>query len=71
MLEDREHALARGATIYGEILGYASTCDAWHRVALSVDLDEPVRAIELALADAGDRGPTRSNTSTSTAPGPS
>ena len=52
LLEDREHALARGAEIYGEILGYASTCDAWHRVALSVDLDEPVRAIELALEDA-------------------
>jgi 3-oxoacyl-[acyl-carrier-protein] synthase II len=52
VLEDREHALDRGATIYGEILGYASTCDAWHRVALSVELDEPVRAIELALADA-------------------
>ena len=53
VLEDREHALDRGARIYGEILGYASTCDAWHRVALSVDLDEPVRAIELALGDAG------------------
>src|SRR5919112_3086249 len=53
LLEEREHALARGAAIYGEILGYASTCDAWHRVALSVDLDEPVRAIELALRDAG------------------
>ena len=53
LLEEREHALARGAAIYGEILGYASTCDAWHRVALSVDLDEPVRAIELALKDAG------------------
>ena len=44
-----------GLKIYGEVLGYASTCDAWHRVALSVDLDEPVRAIELALADAGVR----------------
>ena len=52
VLEEREHARARGAKIYGEILGYASTCDAWHRVALSVDLDEPVRAIQLALADA-------------------
>jgi 3-oxoacyl-[acyl-carrier-protein] synthase II len=55
MLEDLEHAKGRGAAIYGEILGYASTCDAWHRVALAVDLDEPVRAIELALADAGVR----------------
>ena len=53
VLEDREHALARGAPIRGEVLGYASTCDAWHRVALAVDLDEPVRAVGLALADAG------------------
>jgi 3-oxoacyl-[acyl-carrier-protein] synthase II len=53
VLEEHEHALARGVPIYGEILGYASTCDAWHRVALAVDLDEPVRAVELALADAG------------------
>lgn len=52
VLEDREHAQARGARVYGEVLGYASTCDAWHRVALSIDLDEPVRAIELALEDA-------------------
>lgn len=52
VLEDREHAVSRGAAILGEILGYASTCDAWHRVALSIDLEEPVRAIQLALADA-------------------
>ena len=52
LLEEREHALARGVKVYGEILGYASTCDAWHRVALSLELDEPVRAIELALKDA-------------------
>ena len=52
VLEDRQHALARRATIHGEVLGYASTCDAWHRVALAVDLEEPVRAVELALADA-------------------
>ena len=53
VLEDWDHALGRGARIYGEVLGYASTCDAWHRVALSMDLDEPVRAIRLALDDAG------------------
>ena len=53
VLEDLEHAIDRGVPIYGEILGYASTCDAWHRVALAVDLDEPVRAVELAMADAG------------------
>lgn len=53
VLEDRDHALARGVPILGEILGYASTCDAWHRVAMKVDLEEPVRAIQLALEDAG------------------
>jgi 3-oxoacyl-[acyl-carrier-protein] synthase II len=55
VLEEREHARARGARIYGEVLGYASTCDAWHRVAMSVDLEEPIRAIGLALEDAGVR----------------
>ncbi len=55
VLEDREHARARGVKVYGEVLGYASTCDAWHRVALSIDLEEPVRAIQLALKDAGVR----------------
>jgi 3-oxoacyl-[acyl-carrier-protein] synthase II len=53
VLEELGHAVDRGARIYGEVLGYASTCDAWHRVAMSADLDEPVRAIGLALADAG------------------
>jgi len=52
VLEDRSRAVSRGATIYGEVLGYASTCDAWHRVSMSVDLEEPIRAIHLALEDA-------------------
>ena len=53
VLERREHALARGAAILAELAGYASTCDAYHRVQIAPDLEEPVRAIELALADAG------------------
>jgi 3-oxoacyl-[acyl-carrier-protein] synthase II len=53
VLEDAGHAKARGATILAEIAGYASTCDAFHRVQISPDVAEPVRAIELALADAG------------------
>jgi 3-oxoacyl-[acyl-carrier-protein] synthase II len=53
VLEEREHALARGATIYAEISGYGSTCDAYHRVQIAPDVIEPVRAIELALQDAG------------------
>ena len=52
VLESEEHARARGATILAEIAGYASTCDAFHRVQISPDVAEPVRAIELALADA-------------------
>ena len=53
VLEDREHAMERGATVLAELAGYASTCDAYHRVQIAPDVVEPVRAIELALADAG------------------
>jgi 3-oxoacyl-[acyl-carrier-protein] synthase II len=51
VLEDREHALERGATILAEIAGYGSTCDAYHRVQIAPDVAEPVRAIELALQE--------------------
>ncbi|HXG53550.1 MAG TPA: beta-ketoacyl-[acyl-carrier-protein] synthase family protein [candidate division Zixibacteria bacterium] len=53
VLEERERAVARGATIYAEILGYGSTCDAYHRVRLHPDGDEPARAMALAIEDAG------------------
>jgi 3-oxoacyl-[acyl-carrier-protein] synthase II len=53
VLEEREHALARGAKLLAEMAGYASTCDAFHRVQIAPDVAEPVRAIELALQDAG------------------
>lgn len=52
ILEDLEHAQERGAAILAEIAGYGSTCDAFHRVQIAPDVIEPVRAIELALADA-------------------
>jgi 3-oxoacyl-[acyl-carrier-protein] synthase II len=52
VLEEREHALARGASILAELAGYGSTCDAYHRVQIAPDVEEPVRAIETALADA-------------------
>jgi 3-oxoacyl-[acyl-carrier-protein] synthase II len=52
VLEDRAHALSRGAAILAELGGYGSTCDAYHRVQIAPQLDEPVRAIELALTDA-------------------
>src|SRR5439155_3406096 len=42
ILEEREHALSRGAEIFAEIAGYASTCDAYHRVQIAPDVVEPV-----------------------------
>lgn len=53
MLEDRERALARGAHIYGEIVGYASSCEAFHRVRLEECGEEPAHTITLALEEAG------------------
>lgn len=53
VLEERESALERGAPIYGEILGYGSTCDAYHRVQIMPDGEESARALTLALRDAG------------------
>ena len=53
VLEDYEHARARGARIYAEIAGYASTCEAFHRVRLSESAEEPARAVTEALEEAG------------------
>ncbi len=53
VLEELKHATARGAKIYAEITGYGATCDAYHRVRLAEDGDEPARAMRLALDDAG------------------
>src|ERR1051325_3422636 len=50
VLEELEHATKRGAKIYAEITGYGATCDAYHRVRLAEDGDEPARAMKLALA---------------------
>jgi len=55
ILETLESALSRDATIYAEITGYASTCDAYHRVRLEETGTEPARAMTLALTDAGRR----------------
>jgi 3-oxoacyl-[acyl-carrier-protein] synthase II len=53
VLEELDHARARGATVLAEIAGYGSTCDAYHRVQISPDVIEPVRAMELAMKQAG------------------
>ena len=53
VLEEREAAIARGARIYGEIAGYGSTCEAYHRVRLEECGEEPARAMGLAMAEAG------------------
>jgi 3-oxoacyl-[acyl-carrier-protein] synthase II len=53
VLEDYDHARARGANIYAELAGYGATCEAFHRVRLGEDGEEPARAIMLALEDAG------------------
>ncbi len=52
ILEDYVHARARGVRIYAEITGYASTCEAFHRVRMSDSPEEPARAITLALEEA-------------------
>jgi 3-oxoacyl-[acyl-carrier-protein] synthase II len=53
VLEERERAVKRGASIYAEITGYGATCDAYHRVRLEETGDEPARAMALAMEDAG------------------
>ena len=53
VLEEYEHARARGATMLAEVSGYGSTCEAFHRVRLQECGEEPARAIELAMNQAG------------------
>jgi 3-oxoacyl-[acyl-carrier-protein] synthase II len=53
VLESLEHATKRGARIYGEVLGFALTCDAFHQVAPDETGEAPAQAVKLALKDAG------------------
>ena len=52
ILEELEHALARHAKIYGEVVGYGSTCDANHITAPLADGTSAARAMMMAIKDA-------------------
>lgn len=52
ILEEWEHALARGATILGEVIGAASTADSYHITAPDPQGNGAIRCMETALADA-------------------
>jgi 3-oxoacyl-[acyl-carrier-protein] synthase II len=52
ILEDLEHALRRNAHIYGEILGFGMTCDAYHMTKPEPSGKQAIRALKQALKDA-------------------
>lgn len=53
ILEELEHAKARGAKIYAEFTGYGNTCDAYHVTAPDPDADGLANAIQIAFAEGG------------------
>jgi len=53
ILEEYEHAVARGAKIYAEMVGYGTTCDAYHTTAPRPEADSQARCISDALRCAG------------------
>ncbi|MBQ0065961.1 MAG: beta-ketoacyl-ACP synthase II [Firmicutes bacterium] len=53
VLEEYEHAKARNAKIYGEIVGYGATCDAYHITAPCASGEQGAKAMLKAIQDAG------------------
>ena len=53
MLEEYEHAKARGAKIYAEVVGYGCTNDAYHMTAPDPEATASARAVELAAKEGG------------------
>ena len=51
VLEEYEHAMKRGAKIYGEVVGYGATCDAFHITSPAEDGEGAARAMMLAMED--------------------
>ena len=56
VLEEYEHAVARGAKIYAEMTGYGNTCDAHHITAPDPEASQSARAIKFAMDESGIAG---------------
>lgn len=59
ILEEYEHALSRGATIYAEVCGYGSTCDAYHVTAPNPEVRASAKMILDSIKEAGEIDPTK------------